>query len=213
MLEYLQGFQERMGFVAAVDSIIGRRNRSTEIEEWFEEEEMDNLFFSLLVYIMEQTLNENDQCTMENMAAFLEEILPYYGKEFSHAEIYRLTEYMVRDILQNKGEEKTYRVMDYDQGMKEIRIRLIRDKITDGGRIVYQLTDQGYNLLFRTREVDKELDFRLEQLKLKELLKRRNYRHAPESGAYEYAAPERARTGIVYRPDPAEHPHHRPGRA
>lgn len=178
MLEYLQGFQERMGFVAAVDSIIGRRNRSTEIEEWFEEEEMDNLFFSLLVYIMEQTLNENDQCTMENMAAFLEEILPYYGKEFSHAEIYRLTEYMVRDILQNKGEEKTYRVMDYDQGMKEIRIRLIRDKITDGGRIVYQLTDQGYNLLFRTREVDKELDFRLEQLKLKELLKRRNYRHA-----------------------------------
>lgn len=178
MLEYLQGFQERMGFVAAVDSIIGRRNRSTEIEEWFEEEEMDNLFFSLLVYIMEQTLNENDQCTMENMAVFLEEILPYYGKEFSHAEIYRLTEYMVRDILQNKGEEKTYRVMDYDQGMKEIRIRLIRDKITDGGRIVYQLTDQGYNLLFRTREVDKELDFRLEQLKLKELLKRRNYRHA-----------------------------------
>ena len=178
MLEYLQGFQERMGFVAAVDSIIGRRNRSTEIEEWFEEEEMDNLFFSLLVYIMEQTLNENDQCTMENMAAFLEEILPYYGREFSHAEIYRLTEYMVRDILQNKGEEKTYRVMDYDQGMKEIRIRLIRDKITDGGRIVYQLTDQGYNLLFRTREVDKELDFRLEQLKLKELLKRRNYRHA-----------------------------------
>lgn len=178
MLEYLQGFQERMGFVAAVDSIIGRRNRSTEIEERFEEEEMDNLFFSLLVYIMEQTLNENDQCTMENMAAFLEEILPYYGREFSHAEIYRLTEYMVRDILQNKGEEKTYRVMDYDQGMKEIRIRLIRDKITDGGRIVYQLTDQGYNLLFRTREVDKELDFRLEQLKLKELLKRRNYRHA-----------------------------------
>ena len=178
MLEFLQGFQERMGFVAAVDSIVGRRNRSTEIEEWFEEEEMDNLFFSLLVYIMEQTLNENDQCTMENMAAFLEKVLPAFQKDFSEKQIYRLTEYMVRDILQNKGEEKTYHVMDYEHGMKEIRIRLIQDKITDGGKIVYQLTDQGYNLLFRTREVDKELDFKLEQLKLKELLKRKNYKHA-----------------------------------
>ena len=178
MLEFLQGFQERMGFVAAVDSIVGRRNRSTEIEEWFEEEEMDNLFFSLLVYIMEQTLNENDQCTMENMAAFLEKVLPAFQKDFSEEQIYRLTEYMVRDILQNKGEEKTYHVMDYEHGMKEIRIRLIQDKITDGGKIVYQLTDQGYNLLFRTREVDKELDFKLEQLKLKELLKRKNYKHA-----------------------------------
>lgn len=178
MLEYLQGFQERMRFVAAVDSVIGRRNRSVEIEEWFEKEEMDNLFFSLLVYIMEQTLNENDQCTMENMAAFLSEVLPAFQKDFSQEQIYRLTEYMVRDILQNKGEEKTYRVMDYEQGMRAVRIRLIQDKITDGGKIVYQLTDQGYNLLFRTREVDKELDFKLEQLKLKELLKRKNYKHA-----------------------------------
>ena len=140
--------------------------------------EMDNLFFSLLVYILEQTLNENDQCTMENMAAFLEKVLPAFQKDFSEEQIYRLTEYMVRDILQNKGEEKTYHVMDYEHGMKEIRIRLIQDKITDGGKIVYQLTDQGYNLLFRTREVDKELDFKLEQLKLKELLKRKNYKHA-----------------------------------
>ena len=35
MLEYLKGFEERMGFIAAVDSIVGRRNRSAEIEEWF----------------------------------------------------------------------------------------------------------------------------------------------------------------------------------
>ena len=178
MLEYLKGFEERMGFIAAVDSIVGRRNRSAEIEEWFEGEELNNLFFSLLVYIMEQTLNENDQCTMENMAEFLGEVLPYYGKKFSYEQTYRLTEYMVRDILQNKGEGKTYQVMDYEHGEKEIYIRLIRDKITQEGKIVYQLTDQGYDLLFRTREVDKELDFKLEQLKLKELLKRKNYKHA-----------------------------------
>lgn len=83
MLEYLEGFEKRMGFAAVVDSIVNRKNRNNEIEDWFEGEELDNMFFSLLVYIMEQTLNENDDCTIENMAGFLEDTLPMYGKAFS----------------------------------------------------------------------------------------------------------------------------------
>lgn len=178
MLEFLEGFEKRMGFAAVVDSILRRKNRNSEIEDWFEGEELDNLFFSLLVYIMEQTLNENEDCTIEKMAGFLDELLPEYGKAFSFEQVYRLTEYMVKDILQNKGAVKTYSVMHYGRGMMEHQIRLISDKITEEGRIVYQLTDQGYDFLFRTKEIDRELDFKLEQLKLKELLKRKNYKHA-----------------------------------
>lgn len=178
MLEFLEGFEKRMGFAAVVDSIVKRKNRNSEIEDWFEGEELDNLFFSLLVYIMEQTLNENEDCTIERMTGFLDDILPQYCKTLSFGQVRRLTEYMVRDILQNKGEVKTYSIMHYDKGMVEQQVRLISDKITDDGRIVYQLTDQGYDFLFRTKEIDRELDFKLEQLKLKELLKRKNYKHA-----------------------------------
>lgn len=178
MFEYLEGFEKRMGFAAVVDSIVNRKNRNSEIEDWFEGEELDNVFFSLLVYIMEQTLNENDDCTIENMAGFLDDILPKYGKDFSFEQILRLTEYMVKDILQNKGAAKLYSVMHYDRGMVQHQVRLISDKITEEGRIIYQLTDQGYDFLFRTKEIDRELDFKLEQLKLKELLKRKNYKHA-----------------------------------
>lgn len=178
MLEYLEGFEKRMGFAAVVDSIVNRKNRNNEIEDWFEGEELDNVFFSLLVYIMEQTLNENDDCTIENMAGFLDDTLPMYGKDFSYEQILRLTEYMVKDILQNKGVAKMYSIMHYDRGMVQRRVRLIEDKYTEDGRIVYQLTDQGYDFLFRTKEIDRELDFRLEQLKLKMLLKRKNYKHA-----------------------------------
>lgn len=178
MFEYLEGFEKRMGFAAVVDSIVNRKNRNSEIEDWFEGEELDNVFFSLLVYIMEQTLNENDDCTIENMAGFLDDTLPKYGKEFSFEQILRLTEYMVKDILQNKGAAKLYSVMHYDRGMVQHQVRLISDKITEEGRIIYQLTDQGYDFLFRTKEIDRELDFKLEQLKLKELLKRKNYKHA-----------------------------------
>lgn len=178
MQEYLEGFEKRMEFVAIVDSIVNRKNKNTDIENKFEGNVLDNLFFTLLVYIMEQTLNENEACTLDNITAFLEELLPEYGIDFSHSDVRKLTEYMVKDILQNKGESKTYKVMDYNTGIKEMRVRLIQDRIVENNRIIYLLTDQGYDFLFRTKEIDKELDFRFEQLKLKELLKRKNYKHA-----------------------------------
>lgn len=178
MFDFLEGFQDRMEFAAIVDSIVNRKNTNLEIEGWFNKEELDNLFFSLLVYIMEQTLSENDDCTMHNIAVFLDDVLPFYNKEMDFDMVVKLAEYMVKDILQNKGLVKTYGIMNYFKSMEEVRIRLISDKITDDGKITYQLTDQGYNFLFRTKEVDKELDFKLEQLKLRELLKRKNYKHA-----------------------------------
>ena len=174
MFDFLEGFQDRMEFAAIVDSIVNRKNTNIEIESWFEKDELDNLFFSLLVYIMEQTLNENDDCTMDNIAVFLDNILPFYNKEISFERVIKLSEYMIKDILQNKGLAKTYGTMNYFKSWDEVRIRLISDKITDDGKITYQLTDQGYNFLFRTKEIDKELDFKLEQLKLRELLKRKN---------------------------------------
>jgi hypothetical protein len=178
MFDFLEGFQDRMEFAAIVDSIVNRKNTNTEIESWFEKDELDNLFFSLLVYIMEQTLNENNDCTMDNIAIFLDDILPYYNKDISFDQVEKLSEYMIKDILQNKGLTKTYGTMNYSKSWDKVRIRLISDKISDDGKITYQLTDQGYNYLFRTKEVDKELDFKLEQLKLRELLKRKNYKHA-----------------------------------
>lgn len=178
MFDFLEGFEKRMGFAAVVDSIVNRKNTNIEIESWFQGEELDNLFFTLLVYIMEQTLNENDECTLENMARFLDDILPAYQKKWPFDQVMRLAEYMVKDILQNKGTVKNYGIMDYGRQWHDIQVRLVSDKITAENKIVYQLTDQGYDFLFRTKEIDKEMDFKLEQLKLKMLLKRKNYKHA-----------------------------------
>ncbi|WP_070040552.1 hypothetical protein [Robinsoniella peoriensis] len=178
MFDFLEGFEKRMGFAAVVDSIVNRKNTNMEIEGWFQGEELDNLFFTLLVYIMEQTLNENDECTLENIARFLDDILPAYQKKWPFDQVMRLAEYMVKDILQNKGTVKNYGIMDYGRHWHDIQVRLISDKITADNKIIYQLTDQGYDFLFRTKEIDKEMDFKLEQLKLKMLLKRKNYKHA-----------------------------------
>ena len=49
---------------------------------------------------------------------------------------------------------------------------------TKGYKSIYSLTDQGYDFLFRTKEVDNELSFSVEEFKLRELIKRKNYRKA-----------------------------------
>jgi hypothetical protein len=65
--------------------------------------------------------------------------------------------------------------------MLPTRVRLIDDRLKESDRgyvTTYQLTDQGYDLLFRTKEVEQEISFTIEELKLRELIRRKNYKKA-----------------------------------
>ena len=137
MFEFLDRFEKRMEFVAAVDSVVNRLNKNNEIEQQFGPQEIDNLLFSVLVYIMERTLSEDHDCTLESISGFLGEILPSYGKHFSAAETDALARYLVKDILQNKGVKRTYKAMDYSAGFRELNARLIADGVNDHNQIVH----------------------------------------------------------------------------
>ncbi len=180
-LEFLEGFEKRMQIVAAVDSIVNRGNRNMEIEKLFEPGQLDNIIFSVLVFIMERTLTEDEECTIDSITAFVSKIVPEYGLNFALETVRKITEYIIKDILQNGGEARYYPVMSYGQGMAQTRIRLIDDKLKESDRgyvLTYQLTDQGYDLLFRTKEVEQEISFTIEELKLRELIRRKNYKKA-----------------------------------
>jgi len=184
--EILEAFEQRMKLVAAIDSIINRTNRKMEFEKLFEPGQLDNIIFSILVFIMEKTLTEDEDCTMESIAGFVAQIIPDYSLSLGAEVIRRLTEYIIKDILQNGGEARYFPVMKYGQGMEQLRIRLIDDKLIDDQRgyiLNYQLTDQGYDLLFRTKEVEQEISFTIEELKLRELIKRKNYKKAISQSA------------------------------
>lgn len=180
-LEFLEGFEKRMQIVAAIDSIVNRGNRKMDIEKLFELGQLDNIIFSVLVFIMERTLTEDEECTIESITDFVARIVPDYGLDFSLLTIRKITEYIIKDILQNGGEARYYPVMRYGQGMAPTRVRLIDDKLKESDRgyvMTYQLTDQGYDLLFRTKEVEQEIRFTIEELKLRELIRRKNYKKA-----------------------------------
>lgn len=179
--EFLEGFEKRMQIMAAIDSIVNRGNRNRDIENMFDYGQLDNIILSVLVFIMERTLTEDEECTLDSISAFLRGILPEYGLDFPAGTIRTIAEYIIKDILQNGGEVRYYPVMKYGEGFIPTRIRLIDDKLRDseqGYVVSYQLTNQGYDLLFRTKEVEQEISFTIEELKLRELIKRKNYKKA-----------------------------------
>jgi hypothetical protein len=180
-LEFLEGFEKRMQILAAIDSIVNRLNRNMDIEKRFEPAQLDNIILSVLVFIMERTLSEDEECTIDSISAFLRSIIPAYDLDFPIENTRELAEYIIKDILQNGGEARYYPVMKYGEGWTRTRIRLIDDKLRDseqGYVVSYQLTNQGYDLLFRTKEVEDEISFTIEELKLRELIKRKNYKKA-----------------------------------
>lgn len=183
MNDFLAGFDHRMEIVGVAESIINRRNRNMELEKLFKEQDMVNLVFSVLLFIMEKTLSEDSDCDKENIQRFIGRLLPeYYELHLNDHELGQLTDYILKNILQNDGMPYHFQTFDYSTGKrKNIRIRLIADQVREvngGYKITYTLTDQGYDFLFRTKEVDQEIQITIEELKLKELIKRKNFKKA-----------------------------------
>lgn len=179
--EFLDGFDKRMQIAAVVDAVLNRRQKNMELEAFFASGQLENLIFSVLVFIMEKTLAEDEECTIDSITAFLRDILPDYDLALAPDRVRPLADYIVKNVLQHGGEARYFPVMKYGEGIKELRIKLIDDRLkeTDKGyEVQYLLTDQGYDFLFRTKEVEQEINFTIEELKLRELIKRKNYRKA-----------------------------------
>lgn len=172
-----------MEWMGIANSIINRKGKNTELESLFNESELTNIILSVLLFIMEKTLEENNECEMHHIEAFLDDLTKtYYRKNFTRVKLKELGDYIIKDILQNNGARYTFPLVNYNRkSVEEITIRLIADKIVDENnerKIIYMLTNQGYEFLFRMREVDEEIKLTIEQLKLKEYIKRRKFNSA-----------------------------------
>lgn len=183
MYEFLEGFHQRMQLIGVVDALINRRNKKVELEHPIGDKEFENLIFSVLVFIMEKTLTEEEECTIKTISVFVERVLEeYYHYPKAKDQALTVTEYIIKTILQFDGKNTYYPVMNYEtKEWTELRIKLLNEKVEDrpqGYVSVYSLTDQGYDFLFRTKEVDNEISFSVEEFKLRELIKRKNYRKA-----------------------------------
>jgi len=186
--EFLKDFERRMEYIGIVESIVYKSvniYNKQKYKELFDHQEFINIVFSILCFIMEKSLMGGEDCDIKSITNFVQNLnWEYYKKDMDEEDIKEFVRYIVLDILQNGGESYAFSAMNYTQNKKQsINIRLIKDersKIDGNKKITYMLTEQGYKFLFRTREIEDEMQIPMEQLWVKELIKRKHFRNAYE---------------------------------
>ena len=169
--ELLQDFEKRMRFVNLIKYWL-QRSKPNEIRELLhnDDDKTDNLILMVMVYIMDSTLRYGERCTKQEITAFLRELSDVYGYEPESAKI--LTDYIVTDVLQSSGKVRRFDTFDsHEESFNEQSSLILIEKQSGS----YVLTNEAYEFLFRTKEIDSELDFSVNRFKLQEFIKRGNY--------------------------------------
>lgn len=169
--EFLQDFEKRMRFVNLIKYWM-QRSKPREISELLhnDDDKTDNLILMVMVFIMDSTLRYGERCTKQDITAFLRELADVYGYESEAAKI--LTDYIVTDVLQSSGKVRSFDTFySVDEQFRDQRSLILLERQSGS----YVLTNEAYEFLFRTKEIDSELDFSVNRFKLQEFIKRGNY--------------------------------------
>ncbi|MBR3448582.1 MAG: hypothetical protein IKH27_12335 [Oscillospiraceae bacterium] len=169
--DLLQDFEKRMRFVNLIKYWL-QRSKPREINELLhnDDDKTDNLILMVMVFIMDSTLRYGERCTKQDITAFLRELADVYDYEPESAII--LTDYIVTDVLQSNGKVRSFDTFyNSDEQFKDQRSLILLEQQSGS----YVLTNEAYEFLFRTKEIDSELDFSVNRFKLQEFIKRGNY--------------------------------------
>jgi len=146
--------------------------------------ESTNLIFTVMLYIMEQSLKE-ENCTLDDISGFIEDIDKQYFKRFLNSEACKtIADFIVNVILCNSGEAMYFKGYNFEKTAYEyINISLINNRIIyieDVRRTSYYLTEDGYYLLLGTLEVEGNLKLTVQEMIFKLHLEKADYDKALE---------------------------------
>ncbi|NLK27221.1 MAG: hypothetical protein GX306_02590 [Clostridiales bacterium] len=181
-LDFLKNFTKRMKNIGSYgllfkNSIPKGTWKQYGIENIFEQ---TNLIFSVLLYIMEQSLKD-EYCTMDDIGNFIDVInVTWFKKPLSYDQCKELGEFIVNVILCDEGRAMYFQGFDYDEGVyKEIHISFIGNKVVyidgDVRRTSYYLTDDGYNLVLSTLEIESNMKLTIQEMIFKLQMEKASY--------------------------------------
>lgn len=180
--DFLKQFPKRMKHVGMYGVLI---QNSIQKQTWkqygiMKLDDQLNFIFALLLYIMEQSLKE-EKCTMDDIGAFLDDINSnYFQKNLSYEDCKKLGDFIVNVILSNEGKTMTFEGYDFEyRAYQFININYVANKIVyvddDVKRTSYRLTDDGYNLLLSTLEIESNMRLTIQEMIFKLHLEKQSY--------------------------------------
>jgi len=185
--DFLRQFPKRMKKVGAYAILM---KNSTQKGSWKtfhfgDFDEQINLLFSAMLYIMEESLKEKS-CTIDDIGSFLDQInMIYFKKPLSYEDCKDLARFIVNIILSNDGSTMYFNGYDYDKNQSTpININFVGNKIVylegEVKRTSYFLTEDGYDLLLSTLEVEANMQLTIQEMIFKLHIEKSSYDKAVE---------------------------------
>ena len=142
--------------------------------------EQINMIFIVLLFIMEQSLKD-EPCTMDDIGGFIDMVnMSSFKKPISYEECKELGDFIINVILGNQGKVMYFRGYDFqEEEYKNIHISFINNKpvyIDDEvRRTSYYLTDDGYNLMLSTLEMESNMLLTIHEMIFKLHIEKASY--------------------------------------
>lgn len=180
--EFLKHFPRRMKHVGMYALLIENSIQKTTWKQYgfAKADEQINLIFAVLLFIMEQSLRE-ENCTMDDIGACIDNMnVQHFKKDMTYDDCRQLGDFIVNVILSNEGKAMYFDGFDFDQNAYHImHISYVANRIVyvdqELRRTSYYLTDDGYNLLLSTLEIENNLKLTVHEMIFQMHLEKQSY--------------------------------------
>lgn len=185
--DFLRQFSKRMKKVGTYALLFRNSMAKTTWKhyDFLNYDEQVNLIFTMMLFIMEKSLKE-EPCTIDDIGNFLDQLnRQYFHKNLSVDDCKELAKFMVNVIFCNEGQTMYFNGFNYQESkFEEIYVSFVGNSIiyldNDVKRTSYYLTENGYELLLSTLEVDSHLKLTIQEMIFQLHLEKANYDKAVE---------------------------------
>ncbi|MDE7324297.1 MAG: hypothetical protein K2N73_16610 [Lachnospiraceae bacterium] len=180
--EFLKQFSKRMKHVGMYALLLQNSMAKTTWRQYgfMKADEQVNMIFAVMLYIMEQSLRE-ESCTMDDIGAYMDNLnAGCFHKNMSYDDCKKLGDFVVNVILSNEGRAMYFEGYDFDsRAYKSMNISYIANRViyVDEGvkRTSYYLTEDGYNLMLSTLEIENNMKLTIHEMIFKMHLEKQSY--------------------------------------
>ena len=129
---------------------------------------------------MEQSLKE-ENCTMDDIGAYIDTLnTRYLQKQITYEDCRKLGDFIVNVILSNEGRAMYFDGYDFEENDYHVmHISYVANRIVyldqEVRRTSYYLTDDGYNLILSTLEIENNLKLTIHEMIFQMHLEKRRF--------------------------------------
>lgn len=180
--EFLKQFPKRMKHVGAYALLFANSSQKTIWKQYgfLKLDEQINIIFAVMLYLMEQSLKE-ENCTIDDIGAYLDSLnMRYFEKNMGYEDCRNLGDFVINVVLSNEGRAMYFDGFDFEQRSYQImNVSYVANKIVyvdlEVRRTSYYLTEDGYNLLLSTLEIENNMKLTIHEMIFKLHLEKQSY--------------------------------------